>query len=85
MLQTELLSLTESENMTLLAISQATGKTLEQLLHEAVGMIIRQFQQNDRRILLRQARGIWKDRTDLPDPETLRKEWDRFSVDNGMI
>lgn len=84
MLQTELFSLTESENRTLLEISKATGKTFEELLREAVRMVIRQFQQNDRLILLRQARGIWKDRTDLPSPEILRKEWDRFSVERTV-
>jgi hypothetical protein len=26
---------------------------------------------------LRQARGLWADRQDLPDFETLRREWDR--------
>ena len=32
----------------------------------------------DRLAKLRQACGIWRDRDDLPDPEELRSEWDRF-------
>jgi hypothetical protein len=32
----------------------------------------------DRLARIRQARGIWKDRTDLPDLRKLRGEFDRF-------
>ncbi|MFH1051564.1 MAG: hypothetical protein V1779_11640 [bacterium] len=32
----------------------------------------------DRISLLRQAKGIWKDRTDLQTPEELRQSWERF-------
>lgn len=29
---------------------------------------------------MRQARGLWKDRQDLPDFRELRKEWDRLNI-----
>jgi hypothetical protein len=39
--------------------------------------LIAQFQDEDRLSLLRQARGMWKDRTALPALADLRREWDR--------
>jgi hypothetical protein len=35
-------------------------------------------QGQDRLARLRQAWGIWRDRDDVPNPEELRREWDRF-------
>ena len=35
------------------------------------------IQETDRLKLLQQARGIWKDRTDLPDFRQIRRELDR--------
>jgi hypothetical protein len=49
-----------------------------------VKQLIAQFQLEDRLSLLRQARGMWKDRTDLPSLTDLRREWDRqIEPDNG--
>ena len=75
--------LTNQENESLLAIAQQTGKTQDELLREAINQLISQFDQEDRRALLQQARGIWKDRTDLPSIEVLRREWDRFQEIDG--
>ena len=69
--------LTNQENDSLLKIGRQTGKTQDELFREAINQLILQFQQEDRRALLQQARGIWKDRTDLPSIEVLRSEWDR--------
>ena len=60
------------------AIAQQTGKTPDELLHEAVAQFLAQFQHTRRRALLQQARGIWQDRTDLPSLATLRREFDRW-------
>jgi hypothetical protein len=75
---TTAITLTEQEQTTLRVIAQQTGKTPDELLHEAVVQFLSQFQQTQRRALLQQARGMWHDRTDLPSLETLRREFDRM-------
>ena len=70
--------LTDQENNSLLTIARETGKAQDELLRDAINHLISQFHQEDRRALLQQARGIWKDRTDFSLFETLRGEWDRF-------
>jgi hypothetical protein len=71
------LHLTEQEQTALETMAQHLGKTPEELVHDAVKQLIAQFQSEDRLSLLRQARGMWKDRTDLPSLTDLRHEWDR--------
>ncbi|MDQ2998477.1 MAG: CopG family transcriptional regulator [Chloroflexota bacterium] len=71
------ITLTEQEQLSLRTIAQQTGKTPDELLHEAITQFLTQFQQTPRRALLQQARGMWKDRTDLPSLATLRHEFDR--------
>lgn len=75
------LRLTDTENNALLTISQSTGKTMNELFHEAIQALIRQFPQTDRRVLLQQARGMWKDRNDLPALDELRQEWERSTIE----
>lgn len=70
------IDLTEQETQALRELAQQTGKTQDELLHEAVTRLLSDMQVN-RLALLQQARGIWKDRTDLPDPQMLRAEFDR--------
>jgi hypothetical protein len=77
MLTTQI-TLTDKENKAIRTITQHTGKTQEEVLHEAVEQFIAQFKNPDRQVLLKQARGIWKDRDDLPDFKALRRELDRF-------
>jgi hypothetical protein len=72
------ITLTQTESEALQALARCTGKSTEQLLHEAVERYLAQAGLQNRRQLLRSARGIWKDRQDLPDLKALRKEWDRF-------
>jgi hypothetical protein len=76
MMTTALVTLTEQESAVLSAIAKETGKTPDVLIHEAVLQYIARFRPVERRTLLRKARGMWKDRTDLPDLETLRAEWE---------
>lgn len=71
------LHLTTQEQTALETMAQCLGKTPDELVHDAVKQLIAQFQSEDRLGLLRQARGMWKDRTDLPSPAELRREWDR--------
>jgi hypothetical protein len=78
------LYLTEQEQTTLETMAQRMGKTPDEIIHDAVKQLIAQFQSEDRLSLLRQARGMWKDRTDLPALTDLRREWDRQTEpDNG--
>ncbi|MBP1468208.1 hypothetical protein EYB53_021030 [Candidatus Chloroploca sp. M-50] len=74
------ITLTEQEETALQTIAQQTGKTPDELLREAVEQLLVQYQQTHRRALLQQARGMWRDRTDLPTLETLRREFDRAGV-----
>jgi lipase chaperone LimK len=71
------ITLTEQEETAIRTIAQQTGKTPDELLREAVEQLLVQYQQTYRRALLQQARGMWRDRADLPPLETLRREFDR--------
>ena len=77
MLELEL-NLTEQECAALQEISRRTGKSEGQLIHEAVEQLITRFQSKGRSELMRKARGIWKNRQDLPALDELRSEWNRF-------
>lgn len=77
MMETEL-NLTEEERTGLREIARRTGRTEGELIHEAVSRLISGFQIENRLALMRQAKGIWKDRNDLPAFEDLRREWDRL-------
>ncbi|MBC7921776.1 MAG: CopG family transcriptional regulator [Ferruginibacter sp.] len=71
-------NLTDQERSVLQEISRRTGKTEGALIREAVGRLIDEFQIESRQVLMRKAKGIWKDRSDGPAFEDLRREWDRF-------
>ena len=78
------LHLTEQEQTALATIAQRMGKTPDEVVHDAVKQLIAQFQSEDRLGLLRQARGMWKYRTDLPSLADVRREWDRQTeLDDG--
>lgn len=77
------INLTDSQSDALQELSRRTGKTEDELLQEAVNKLIGEVgeaeaKRQKRLESLRRARGIWKDRDDLPDFEKLRAEWDRF-------
>ena len=76
MLETEI-NLTDRERDALQDISRRTGKSESQLVHEALDQLIARFQSEDRRVLMQKAKGIWKDRQDLPTLDELRNEWSR--------
>ncbi len=69
--------LTEHQRDELAAISKAAGKKQSELIREAVDRLIHQSSRSRRDEVLREAAGIWKDRTDLPDFKSTRAEWDR--------
>jgi hypothetical protein len=68
--------LTEEERKVLAAIARRTGRTQSELIREAVDGFIARYQEGNRLEFLRSARGMWKERSDLPDFEALRREFD---------
>jgi len=69
--------LTEHQRDKLAAIAKAVGKKQSELIREAVDSLINQSGHSRREAVLRETAGIWKDRTDLPDFNSTRTEWDR--------
>lgn len=68
--------LTEEERRALAAIAGRTGRTQSELIREAVDGFIVRYQEGNRIELLHGARGMWKERADLPDFGALRREMD---------
>ncbi len=71
------ISLTEQNQQALIEISQITGKSQQELITSAIEELIKNYQQKKRLDLMQQAKGIWKDREDIPNLEELRKEFNR--------
>ncbi len=69
--------LTERQRAELAAIAKIVGKKQSELIREAIDLLIEQESCARREAVLRETAGIWKDRTDLPDFEATRAEWDR--------
>lgn len=69
--------LTEDERAALGALSATTGKPQSELIREAVDEFIGRFSKTRRESVLDRAAGMWKDRTDLPDFNAVRRQWDR--------
>lgn len=70
--------LTERQRAELTTISKILGKKQSELIREAVDRLIDQAGNSRREVVLREAAGIWKGRTDLPDFKKIRTEWDRI-------
>jgi len=69
--------LTERQREELAALAKITGKKQSELIREAVDRLIAQAGSGQRAVVLSEAAGIWKDRSDLPKFRVLRAEWDR--------
>jgi len=70
--------LTEQQRAALRDLARQTGQKQSELIRQAIDDFIDRQQPQDRRAILEQARGMWKDRDDLPDFRALRGEFDRF-------
>jgi len=68
--------LSEVEHRGLHSLAKKTGKTLSELIRTAVDRMLQPEATEDRLALLRQARGIWEHRTDLPNFAAIRREGD---------
>lgn len=78
------INLTDAQVNALRTLSEQSGKTEDELLQEAVNKLVDEVGEAEAKRqewleALRQAKGIWKDRDDLPDLRKLREEADRFS------
>ena len=69
--------LTENQRKELAAIAKTAGKRQSELIRDAIDRFINEAGREHRELVLRKAAGIWKDRTDLPDFNSIRAEWDR--------
>ncbi len=69
--------LTDRQRAELASIAKTLGKKQSELIREAVDRYIDAAGDRRREMVLKEAAGIWKDRTDLPDFRSLRSEWDR--------
>jgi hypothetical protein len=69
--------LTEAEAESLETLSRNQGKAPEDLLHEAVAQFLWRHDAHSRLAALRGARGIWRERRDIPELNELRSEWNR--------
>ena len=69
--------LTEKEQKALKTIAEQSGQSQSKVIRKAIDRYIEQQHAGDRLGLLRQARGIWSERDDLPDFGALRQTFDR--------
>ena len=69
--------LTEDQRAEVAAIANQSGRRQSEVIREAVDRFIEQRSRHRREAILREAAGIWRDRTDLPDLAALRRGWDR--------
>lgn len=69
--------LTEAEQQALRRLARRTGRSQSELIRDAVDRFIALRETGDRTGLLRQARGMWRGRDDLPELDSLRREFDR--------
>ena len=69
--------LTERQRDDLAAIAKDRSKPQSEVIREAVDRFIEQWSRHGRERILREAAGIWSDRTDIPDYESIRASWDR--------
>ena len=69
--------LTEYQREALAAIAKLGDKKQSELIREAVDDFIERRSRRRRETILRESAGIWRDRFDLPDYESIRAGWDR--------
>ena len=69
--------LTEHQRNELAALSKTYGKKQSELIREAIDKLIKQAGKSHREMVLHESAGMWKNRTDLPDFDSIRSEWDR--------
>jgi hypothetical protein len=79
MIKTEI-ELTEQQNLALQTLASQLGKEPIELIGQAISNLLANWDQKTRLQKMRVARGIWKDREDLPNFDELRHSWQRSSL-----
>jgi hypothetical protein len=69
--------LTEEEKAQLETIALTRGMKQSELIREAVDDLIEKHTPSQRLACIKQARGLWKNRRDLPSLRDLRSGWSR--------
>lgn len=69
--------LTDDEQASLGSLAERTGRSKSDLIREAIDDYLLRQSPQSRLQRLRAARGLWRERTDLPDFTALRREMDR--------
>jgi len=69
--------LTDKQRAELAVIAKNMGKKQSEVIREAIDRLIDQTGQDRKKMALRAAAGIWKNRDDLPNFRAIRSEWDR--------
>ncbi len=69
--------LTEDEKTQLETIALTRGVKQSELIREAVDQLIEKYTPSQRLARIKQARGLWKNRRDLPALRDLRSGWRR--------
>jgi hypothetical protein len=72
--------LTDREQTAVKSIARRLGKTQSEVIRTAVDRFIDRESSASQLDLLRSAKGLWRDRRDLPDTDVLRREWDRLDA-----
>jgi hypothetical protein len=70
--------ITEDERTALQALAHQSGKSQSELIRQAIHLMLETKQETDRNAVLQAAKGMWKDRDDLPDLRQLREESNRY-------
>ena len=71
------IDLTERQRDELAAIAKHRSRRQSEVIREAVDRFIEQCSRHGRERILRETAGIWSDRSDVPDYEAIRAEWER--------
>ena len=69
--------LTERQRDEIATIAKQRSKRQSEVIREAVDRFIEQWSRRGRERIVREAAGIWRDRSDIPEYEAIRAEWDR--------
>ena len=77
MTRTEI-TLSDEEAAAIRKIAGQTARKEEDVIHFAIGMLIGQGSPASKLERLRAARGLWRERVDVPDLREMRSAFDRF-------
>lgn len=71
------IELPDSLQESILEIANLTGQSQQELMILAIQNLIDDYRKKQRLNLMRQAKGMWADREDLPNLDILRDEFNR--------